>query len=201
MFLITHIGIFKQVELASSSIAENVDYIIGNDTHERVRRSFDLKYAKVTEPGAFGSFVGKLTLHMVDGKLVKDEYELMDVDPARYPADPELQAMIDKAKTPYQDHLEEVIGHTSTPLYRYLTVETPMDNLITEAARWKTGADISISNGFRFGNPLVPEAGQPAPITRANLWYLRTVNETLKNGRATGSPTEDVLEQAIHKAK
>src|SRR5690625_7580604 len=75
MFLSTHIGIFKQVELASSSIAENVDYILGNDTHERVREPIQGKYAKVTEPGAFGSFVGKLTLHMVDGKLVKDEYE------------------------------------------------------------------------------------------------------------------------------
>ena len=40
-----------------------------------------------------------------------------------------------------------------------------MDNMITDAARWKTGADISISNGFRFGNPIVPEDGKSAPIT------------------------------------
>jgi 5'-nucleotidase len=37
LFLVTHIGIFKQVELASNPIAEHADYVLGNDTHERVR--------------------------------------------------------------------------------------------------------------------------------------------------------------------
>ena len=81
LFLVTHLGIFKQVELANNSIAEHVDYILGNDTHERVREPIEGKYAKVTEPGAFGSFVGKLTLNFVDGVLVDDDYELIDVDP------------------------------------------------------------------------------------------------------------------------
>lgn len=200
MFLITHIGIFKQVELANNQIAENVDYILGNDTHERVREMIEGKYAKVTEPGAFGSFVGKLTLHVVDGHLVDDEYELIEVDPVRYPGDPALQAMVDKAKEPYEKHLEAVIGYTKTPMYRYLTVETPMDNLITDAARWKTGADISISNGFRFGNPIVPEAGKTAPITRANLWNMLPVNERVKTGKATGRQIKDWLEQEMHNA-
>lgn len=200
MFLVTHIGIFKQVELANSPVAEKVDYILGNDTHERVRDLIEGKYAKVTEPGAFGSFVGKLTLKIIDGKLVEDEYELLDVDPERYPADPTLQAMVDKAKEPYQEHLEEVIGRTTTPLYRYLTVETPMDNLITEAARWKTGADIAVSNGFRFGNPIVPEPGKTAPITRANLWNMIPVNEPVKTGEATGKQIKEWLEQEMHNA-
>lgn len=200
LFLVTHIGIFKQVELASNPIAENVDYILGNDTHERVRELIQGKYAKVTEPGAFGSFVGKLTLHFVDGKLIGDDYELMDVDPEVYEADATLQAIIDEEKAPYKDYLETVVGHTSTPIYRYLTVENPMDNMITDAARWKTGADISISNGFRFGNPIVPADGKPAPITRANLWNLLPVNEPVKTGRATGKQIKDWLEKEMHNA-
>jgi 5'-nucleotidase len=200
MFLVTHIGIFKQVNLANSTISENVDYILGNDTHERVREMIQGRYAKVTEPGAFGSFVGKLSLHIVDGRLVGDDYDLIDVDPDRYPADKNLQAMVDEAKKPYQKHLEAVIGYTTTPLYRYLTVENPTDNLITDAARWKTGADIAISNGFRFGNPIMPENGEPAPITRANLWNLIPVNEKVKTGKATGKQILDWLEQEMHNA-
>lgn len=198
VFLVTHIGIFKQVELASSPIAENVDYILGNDTHERVRELIQGKYAKVTEPGAFGSFVGKLTLHFVDGKLVGDDYALIDVDPAVFPADEGLQRLVDKAKAPYSEDLETVIGYTSTPLYRYLTVENPMDNMITDAARWKTGVDIAISNGFRFGNPIVPQNGEPAPITRANLWNLLPVNEKVKTGKVTGRQIKDWLEKEMH---
>ena len=200
LFLVTHIGIFKQVELANNPIAENVDYILGNDTHERVRKPIQGKYAKVTEPGAFGSFVGKLTLHFVDGKLVGDEYELIEVDPEVFPADKEMQQLVEKAKAPYKEHLETVVGYTKTPIYRYLTVENPMDNMITDAARWKTGADISISNGFRFGNPIVPENGQPAPITRANLWNLLPVNEKVKTGRATGKQIKNWLEKEMHNA-
>lgn len=200
IFLVTHIGIFKQVELANSPIAEHADYILGNDTHERVREMIQGKYAKVTEPGAFGSFVGKLTLHFVDGKLVGDDYQLIDVDPEVYPADKAMQALVDKEKAPYQEHLETVIGYTEAPIYRYLTVENPMDNLFTDAARWKTGADISISNGFRFGNPIVPENGTPAPITRANLWNLLPVNENVKTGKATGKQIKDWLEKEMHNA-
>ena len=198
LFLVTHMGIFKQVELANNEMAKNVDYILGNDTHERVRKPIEGKYAKVTEPGAFGSFVGKLNLYFVDGKLVKDDYELMDVDPEKYAADAEIQALVDKAKAPYEEHLETVIGYTSTPMYRYLTVENPTDNFITDAARWKTGADIAISNGFRFGNPIVPVNGKPAPITRANLWNLIPVNEMIKTGKATGKQIKAWLEREMH---
>src|SRR5690606_40892754 len=135
LFLVTHIGVFKQVDLANQELAKDVDYILGNDTHERVREMIQGKYAKVTEPGAFGSFVGKLTLHFVDEKLVGDDYELIDVDPEVYPADKTMQALVDKEKAPYQEHLETIIGYTNTPIYRYLTVENPMDNLFTDAAR------------------------------------------------------------------
>ncbi len=200
LFLVTHMGIFKQVELANSEMSKDVDYILGNDTHERVRQPIEGKYAKVTEPGAFGSFVGKLNLYFVDGEIVKDDYELMDVDPERYAADPKIQGLIEKAKAPYKEHLEAVVGYTNAPIYRYLTVENPMDNMITDAARWKTGADIAISNGFRFGNPIVPENGKPAPITRANLWNLLPVNEKVKTGKVTGKQIKDWLEREMHNA-
>ena len=200
LFLVTHIGVFKQLALGNNEMAKSVDYILGNDTHERVREPLKGQYAKVTEPGAFGSFVGKLTLKFVDGKFVGDEYHLIDIDPEVLPADKEIQALVNEAKAPYQDNLETVIGYTSTPLFRYLTVENPMDNMITDAARWKTGVDISISNGFRFGNPIVPENGKPAPITRANLWNLLPVNEKIKTGNASGQQIKDWLEQEMHNA-
>jgi len=200
LFLITHIGIFKQVELANNPLAEPVDYILGNDTHERVQELIQGKYAKVTEPGAFGSFVGKLQLNFIDNKLVSDSYELIEVDPEKFPADEKIQSLVDQAKEPYREHLETVIGYTTEPLYRYLTVENPMDNMITDAARWKTGVDIAISNGFRFGNPIVPRNGEPAPITRANLWNLLPVNEKVKTGKASGKQIKNWLETEMHNA-
>lgn len=198
LFLMTHIGIFKQVDLSNSDLAEGVDYILGSDTHERIRQPLEGKYAKVTEPGAFGSFVGKLTLHFVNGKLVGDHYELLDVDPEKYPSNPTVAALIKAAKTPWQDDLETVVGHTAEPIFRYLTVENPMDNMITDALRWKTGADIALSNGFRFGNPIVPKNGEPAPITRSDIWNMLPVDDYVKTGQVNGQQILDWLEKEMH---
>lgn len=198
VFLMTHIGIFKQVDLANSEAASGVDYVLGSDTHERIRKPIRGKHAKVTEPGAFGSFVGKLTLHFVGGKLVGDDYELLEVDPQVYPADPKVAALVEQAKAPWKEEMETVVGHSSTPLYRYLTVENPMDNMITDALRWKTGADIALSNGFRFGNPIVPKNGAAAPITRGDIYNMLPVNDYVKTGKVSGQQLLDWLEKEIH---
>lgn len=200
MFIVSHLGAIKQVALADSPISERVNYILGNDTHERVRQPLQRKYAKVTEPGAFGTFVGKLDLYFKAGKLVGDRYDLIEVDPARFPADPAMQDAIDRAKMPFKAEMTSVIGRTTTPLYRYMIVENPMDNLITDAFRWKTRTQIALSNGFRYGNPIVPEGGKPAPITVANLYNMMPVNTKLKTGKVLGSDLREWLEAEINNA-
>lgn len=195
LFLITHIGLFKQVDLSNNELSKGVTYILGSDTHERIREPIVGKHTKVVEPGAFGSFVGKLELTFEDGEIVSDKYELIEVDPDKYPQDKKLQETIDKLKAPYEEELERVVGYTSTPLYRYLTVENAMDNMITDAMIWKTGVDISLSNGFRFGNPIVPINNEPAPINRNDVWNMLPVDDFVKTGKVTGEQIKDWLEK------
>lgn len=198
LFVVSHIGIAKQVHLADDPVMEQVDYVLGNDTHERIRKPLSRKYAKVTEPGAFGSFVGRLDLIVKDGKVIGENYELMHVDPEKYNPNQEVVAAIEEATRPYDKEINEVLGYTSEPLYRYFVVENPMDNMITDAARWKTGADISISNGFRFSPPLVPGEDGTVAITREYLWNMLPVNEKVKIGKASGDQIRDWLEQELH---
>ncbi|WP_187263002.1 bifunctional metallophosphatase/5'-nucleotidase [Pontibacter beigongshangensis] len=198
LFLVTHIGISKQVHLADQEYIKGVDFILGNDTHERIRQPIKGKYAQVVEPGAFASFVGRLDLEVADGKIINQRYELIDVDPARYPADPTVQKIVEEQLAPYQDQIAKVLGYTEKPLYRYLVVENPMDNMITDALRWKTGADVAISNGFRFSTPIVPDATGRAPITYGDIWNMLPVNEQVKTGKATGQQIQDWMEQELH---
>ncbi|SEA25628.1 bifunctional metallophosphatase/5'-nucleotidase [Psychroflexus halocasei] len=198
LFVVSHIGISKQFDLANHPSFERVDYLLGNDTHERIRQPLQGKYTKITEPGAFASFVGKLELIVNDGKIIDENYELMEVDPEIYPADSELVKIIDKAVAPYEKETKKILGYTSTPLYRYFVVENPMDNFITDAMREKTGVDISFSNGFRFSPPLNPGKDGLAEITRAYLWSMLPVNEYVKTGKATGQQLTDWLEQELH---
>ncbi|MGV3640035.1 MAG: bifunctional metallophosphatase/5'-nucleotidase [Adhaeribacter sp.] len=198
LFLVTHLGISKQLFLADQEQVKGVDFILGNDTHERIRKPLKGKYAQVVEPGAFASFVGRLDLDVKDGKVVAQRYELIDVDPVRYPADPAVQQVVNEQMAPYRQKMDRVIGYTSTPLYRYLVVENAMDNLITDAVRWKTGVDIAISNGFRFSTPIVPDASGRAAITYSDLWNMLPVNENVKTGKATGRQIRNWMEQELH---
>lgn len=198
LFLITHIGIAKQVLLADNPMVEGVDFILGSDTHERIRTPLVGKYARVVEPGAFGSFIGRLDIRVSDGEVGGFDYELIEVNPDVYPADPDMRALIAHAEDPYREEMDRVLGYTDQPLYRYLVVENPMDNMITDALRWKTGADIAMSNGFRFGVPIVPEGNGKKAITKADLWRMLPVDENMKVGEVSGKQLHDWLEKELN---
>ena len=199
VFLVTHMGLAQQVDLANNPDVQGVDFILGADTHERVRKPVEGKYTRVTEPGAFGSFVAKLDLIIEDGKFKDANYQLLDVDPALYKPDPEMEVLVKKAKAPYVKELDQVIGKTKTNLVRYFVLENPMDNLITDAIHWKFKPDIALSNGFRFCPPLVtnPRTGV-AEITNEFLWNMLPVDSDAKTGTITGQQLWNWLEKELH---
>lgn len=198
LFIVAHIGISKQIALANHADVEGVDFIFGNDTHERIRKPIEGKYAKVVEPGAFGSFLGRLDITVENGKMIDYQYNLIEVDPKKYPADRKVQKIIDQQLKPFAQEMNEVLGYTTTPLYRYLVVENPMDNLITDALLWKTGADFATSNGFRFGVPILPNENGIKAITKRDLWRMLPVDEHMKIGEVSGEQILNWLEKEIN---
>src|SRR5690606_23920729 len=101
------------------------------------RVTLQREYAKVTEPGAFGSFVAKLDIAIENGQVKEHSYQLLDVDPDRYKEDAEMKALVKKVREPYKDKVDRVIGKTKSPLLRYYVIETRMDNFLTDAIMWK----------------------------------------------------------------
>ena len=201
IFLLTHMGLAQQVGLANMEEAKGVDYILGADTHERIRKPINGTYAKVTEPGAFGSFISKLDIVIENGKIKEHNYHLLDVDPLLYKEDEEMKMLIKKTKEPFAKRLNTVIGKTKTPLVRYYVIETPMDNLITDAIMWKFKPDIALSNGFRFCPPLVPDTKTGiADITKDFLWSMLPVDSEAKKGMASGQQVWDWMEHELENA-
>jgi S-sulfosulfanyl-L-cysteine sulfohydrolase len=109
-----------------------------------------------------------------------------------------VQELIDKAILPFQEEMQTVLGYTSKPLYRYLVIENPMDNFITDALLWKTGVDFATSNGFRFGVPIVPDESGKMAITKADIWRMLPVDEHMKIGKVSGQQIKDWLEKEIN---
>lgn len=201
VFLLTHMGLAQQIGLSNIPQIKGVDYILGADTHERVRQPIQGVHAKVTEPGAFGSFVAKLDIVIEDGVIKDHTYQLLDVDPDRYKEDEEMKSLVKKTREPYAKELDTVIGTSKTPLVRYYVIETPMDNFITDAIMWKFKPDIALSNGFRFCPPLVPDAKTGvAEITRDYLWSMLPVDSEAKRGFITGKQLWDWMETELQNA-
>ena len=201
IFVVTHMGLAQQVGLSNDPSVEGVDFIIGADTHERVRVPIEGKYTKVIECGAFGSFLGKLDISVINGKMSSYQYELLDVDPIKYPANPDVAILVENIAAPYSKMLTEKIGSTSTPLVRYFVLETPMDNLITDAIMWKFKPDIALSNGFRFCQPLaIPKGSKEAIITKEFLWNMLPVDSTAKKGKVSGTQLLEWLEKELENA-
>jgi S-sulfosulfanyl-L-cysteine sulfohydrolase len=201
VFLLTHMGLAQQFGLSNMEQVKGVDYILGADTHERLRKPVQGRYAKVTEPGAFGSFIAKLDI-VVENGIIKDQsYQLLDVDPEKYKEDDEMKRLINKANEPYKKELSRVIGKSKNPLIRYYVIETPMDNFITDAIMWKFKPDIALSNGFRFCPPLIPDpVTGMADITVDYLWSMLPVDSEAKKGSITGRQLWSWMETELENA-
>lgn len=199
VILLSHLGLSQQIALANSKECEGVDYIFGGDTHERVRKPIECKYSKVVEPGAFGSFIGRLDLVVENGKIVKQEYRLDELDPSKYKADKEVAALIDEHEKPFSDKMNRVVGYSKVPLYRYFVVENTIDTLVIDALKWAVGTDIVLSNGFRFCPPRSEkDSTGNIPITEGFIFDMLPVDSTVRTGKVTGAQIIDWLETELN---
>jgi 2',3'-cyclic-nucleotide 2'-phosphodiesterase (5'-nucleotidase family) len=200
VLMLSHLGLSQQIHIANLPECEGVDYILGGDTHERVRKPIQCKYAKVVEPGAFGSFVGKLDLRIKDGKVVQDDYSLVEIDSTKYKADKSISRLIAENEVPFEDDINTIAGYSTIPLYRYFVIENTIDTLILDALKWKIKeADIVLSNGFRFcpPNATVDSTGN-IPITNGYIFDMLPVDSVVRTGSVSGKQIADWLEKELH---
>ena len=200
VLVIAHLGLSQQLSLANNAVCEGVNYILGGDTHERVRKPIICKYAKVVEPGAFGSFVGKLNLTIQDGKVINDDYELVEIDATKFKGDKEIEELIKENEAPFQDDIYTVAGYSTIPLYRYFVVENPIDTLILNALSWKMNdIDVVLSNGFRFCPPrTTPDHTGKIPITNGFIFDMLPVDSTVRTAAVTGKQLKEWLEKELN---
>ena len=200
VFIIAHLGLSQQIHLANMEACNGVDYILGGDTHERVRKPIQCKYSKVVEPGAFGSFVGKLNLTIQNGKVIKDDYQLVEITTDKHIPSPEITALIKANEKPFAKDLYSIAGYSTIPLYRYFVVENPIDTMILDALKWKMNeVDIVLSNGFRFCPPrTTPDRTGNIPITDGYIYDMFPVDSTVRTGSVTGKQIKEWLEKELH---
>lgn len=200
IMIIAHLGLSQQIYLANLPQCEGVDYILGGDTHERVRTPIQCKFAKVVEPGAFGSFVGSLKLTVKDGKVLHDDYELIEVGANAIKPDREMDALIATVENPYNEEINKIVGYSTLPLYRYFVIENTIDTMILDALAWQvTEVDIVLSNGFRFCPPRsTPDHTGNIPVTEGFIFDMLPVDSFVRKAKVTGAQIREWLEKELN---
>jgi 2',3'-cyclic-nucleotide 2'-phosphodiesterase (5'-nucleotidase family) len=179
VLLSSHIGLSKAVSLTDE--LPGFDAHLSADTHERTYDPINREGTWVVEPGAFGSFMGRLDFWVRDGDVVDREWKLIELTADKFGRDSDVVEAVQRAKQPVEETLNEEIGYTDSKLVRYNVLETSLDNLLADALRDATGTDIALSNGFRFGYPVLP-----GPITQGDLWRFYPIVTRLKTAEVTG---------------
>ena len=200
VLIVAHLGLSQQISLANMPECEGVNYILGGDTHERVRTPIVCKYAKVVEPGAFGTFVGKLNLTIVNGKVTNDTYELIELDADKLKPDATMEALLKSNEQPFETEINKIVGYSTLPLYRYFVVENTIDTMVLNALHWQMKEiDIVLSNGFRFCPPrTTPDKTGNIPITNGYIFDMLPVDSTVRTAEVTGKQIKDWLEKELN---
>ena len=113
--VISHLGFPQEMKLAKE--VDGIDVLLSAHTHNRLYKPAYVNNTILIQSGCHGSFVGRLNLNYMQGKVVNFRHRLINVSEDILP-DPEVDNMVNRALNPYNDMLSQVVGYTDTGLNR-----------------------------------------------------------------------------------
>jgi 2',3'-cyclic-nucleotide 2'-phosphodiesterase (5'-nucleotidase family) len=137
---------------------DGIDVLVSGHTHDEVYAPVVWNNTIVYQGGAHAKFVTKLDVRVENKKIVDFSYELLKVRQAEISPDPEIARLVDEAYAPHEARLGEVVGRSDVMIYRRDYWQSPMGNLLTDALREMTGAEIGFFPAWRYGATLMPGA-------------------------------------------
>jgi S-sulfosulfanyl-L-cysteine sulfohydrolase len=199
--LLSHNGMDVDLKLAGRM--RGIDAILGGHTHDGVPQAIEVANAGgrtlVTNAGSNGKFVGVLDLEVKGRDVTGYRYRLLPVFADLLPADPAMQALIDRVRAPYVDRLREPFAKADDVLYRRGNFNGTFDEVILSALLEVKDAEIAFSPGFRWGTSVLP--GET--ITREHVMAQTAitypqVTVTEMTGARLRAVLEDVADNLFH---
>lgn len=189
IILISHLGFPQEMQLARD--VPGIDVLLSAHTHNRLWAPARAGDTLVIQSGSHGSFIGKLTLQVEQGRVVDFRHRLLVVDASIEP-EPEIAAIVDDVLEPYHDMLAEVAGETRTGLNRGQVLESTMDNFLLQSMLHEQDAHVAFSHGWRYGAPI-----PPGRVTVEQLYNIVPVNPALFTVELSGDEIWNMLEQSL----
>ncbi|SDY40942.1 thiosulfohydrolase SoxB [Citreimonas salinaria] len=156
------------VDKKMAGIVTGIDVILSGHTHDALPEPVLVGDTIIVASGSNGKFVSRVDLDVSDGRMMGFRHKLIPIFSDVIAPDPEMTALVQAQRAPFEAELKEVIGQTDTLLYRRGNFNGSWDDLICEALLSERDAEIALSPGVRWGPSLIP--GQD--ITREDIWNV-----------------------------
>jgi 2',3'-cyclic-nucleotide 2'-phosphodiesterase (5'-nucleotidase family) len=189
--LISHLGFPQDMKLLSE--VQGIDVCLSGHTHNRLYKPVLQGNTLIIQSGCHGSFLGSLELEIERGRVIDYRHQLIEVTADTEP-DPAVADLVRQALAPYQEELSAVVGDTATALNRSTMMEATMDNFLLQSLLESTGAQLTFSNGWRFGAPVVP-----GKVTLNDLYNMIPMNPPISMVELTGEEIVAMLEENLER--
>ena len=195
--LLSHNGFDVDRKLASR--VDGIDVILTGHTHDALPEPVIVNNTLVIGSGSNGKFVSRVDLDVRDGRVQGYGYRLIPVFSDAIPADPDMAALIDKVRAPYEAELARELATTESLLYRRGNFNGTFDDLFCQALIEERDAEIALSPGFRWGTTLLP--GQTITVEDVHNACAMTypaAYRTAMSGRMLKEILEDVADNLFN---
>lgn len=190
VILLSHLGLMMDERIAET--IEGIDVILGGHTHHVLKEPLIINDTVVCGAGKYGQYVGKVTLKRANG-----QHRFSLVSGGCCPVndqllDEQVTAAILRHREQAEIKLSRTIAITDRELPIHWDKESPFANLLAQAVRKFTGAELSIVNAGQLMGPL-PEGN----ITEGMLHFLCPSPINACTMQLKGSDLRKALEQSL----
>jgi 2',3'-cyclic-nucleotide 2'-phosphodiesterase (5'-nucleotidase family) len=156
--LLTHLGLDRDKKLAAA--VPGIDVIVGGHSHTVVTDPVVVGRTIIVQAGYYGLYLGVLELAVDEktGRIVEatktSELKPVSAGPDAKP-DPDIARIVDTYDQRVRGRFAQVVGETTVDLVRRADGESNIGDVISDAVRAATGAEIAFHNsgGIRADIP------------------------------------------------
>src|SRR5208337_1159169 len=192
---LTHDGLDADRELARK--VRGIDIIVGGHSHTAIRDPVIESGTVIVQAGSNGIYLGVLNITFDGAKKKILSYtrrdELRLVSPASgVQLDPNVARIVDKYEAQVKTEFSKVIGTAAADLTRDSTGESDLGDVVSDAMRDATGAQIAFQNGGGIRSDI-----SKGPITVEAVFTALPFDNDLVSMDLTGEQITDLLEKSV----
>ncbi len=192
---LTHDGLDSDRELARK--VRGIDIIVGGHSHTAIKNPVIESGTVIVQAGSNGIYLGvmNITFDPAKKKILsftrKDELRL--VSPASgAQLDPNVALIVDKYEAKVRTEFSRVIGTAAADLTRDSSRESDLGDIVTDAMRDTSGAQIAFQNGGGIRSDLLK-----GPITLESVFTALPFDDDLVTMDLTGEQIREILEKSV----